>query len=639
MTEVPKSGEFKGRVPAPASVGVEREGEIAVGSTRDSERDLRNDRPEGARAPSRSGAMADFVLLARVMLRNRRGWPIIRLALAIVAVLVANMLGQVRLNRWNGAFFDAIEKRNTEAFISQLGVFLVIIAVLLVLVVAQTWLQERFKIRLRERLTHILLDDWLRPNRAYQLGLIGKSGAQPDQRMQEDCRLFAEFSTELGVGMLQSSLLLVSFMSVLWALSSAATFTFHGEAIVIPGYMVWVAIGYAGIGSGLTWLVGRPLIRINTVRYAREADLRFALVRVNESAESVSLYSGETDERRNLEVFLAEVLKVTRRLSGALARLTWITSGYGWFAIVVPIIAAAPGYFAGTLSFGEMMMVVGAFNQVQAALRYFVDNFPKIADWRSAVLRVATFRQAALDIELIDAEAQRIEVKPHPEGWLAFEGLSIALSDGSIIIEDATAEIRPGERVQITGASGSGKSTLFRAIAGLWPWGSGVIKIPPGEQMMFLPQRPYLPLGTLRASVCYPAAPDTFSDETVKDALKRCALGEFVTELERNERWDRTLSLGQQQRIAFARVLLHKPRWVFMDEATSALDDNNQATMLSLLEEELAGVTVLSIGHRPGLEEFHTRTLHIRKTDEGAILLAPPRPAPQGRSARLTRWM
>src|SRR5215210_6878181 len=220
MTEVPKSGEFKERVPAPASVGVEREGEIAVGSTRDSERDLRNDRPEGARAPSRSGAMADFVLLARVMLRNRRGWPIIRLALAITAVLIANMLGQVRLNRWNGAFFDAIEKRNTDAFVSQLGVFLVIIAALLVLVVAQTWLQERFKIRLREGLTHLLLDLWLKPNRAYQLGLVGEAGTQPDQRLQEDCRLYAELTTELGVGMLNALFLLVSFIGVLWFLSS-----------------------------------------------------------------------------------------------------------------------------------------------------------------------------------------------------------------------------------------------------------------------------------------------------------------------------------------------------------------------------------------------------------------------------------
>jgi vitamin B12/bleomycin/antimicrobial peptide transport system ATP-binding/permease protein len=567
----------------------------------------------------------ELFLLFRDMFRNRKGWPMIRLSVLIVAVLVGNMIGQVRLNQWNGAFFDAVEKRDTSAFFHQLLVFVFIVAALLACVVAQTWLQERLKIRLRQRLTQILLDLWLKPNRAYQLGFMGEASGQPDQRLQEDCRLFSELSTELGVGMLQALLLLVSFIGVLWTLSGDTTFVIGGREISIPGYMVWVAIGYAGIGSGLTWLVGRPMIRLNTLRYAREADLRFALVRVNESAESVSLYNGETDERRNLDEFVEAVLKATRKLSGGLARLTWITSGYGWLAIVVPILAAAPGYFSGRLSFGGMMMVVGAFNQVQAALRYFVDNFPKIADWRSAVLRVATFRQAAIDLEEVTAENGKIDIQSHAKGWLSFNGLSVALSDGSILIEDATAEIQPGERVLIMGESGSGKSTLFRAISGLWPWGSGSIRIPPGNEMMFLPQRPYLPLGTLRSALSYPASPDTFTDENICAALERCGLEEFVDMLDRHERWDKTMSLGQQQRVAFARVILHKPRWVFMDEATSALDEENQASMLSLFDNELEGATVMSIGHRPGLEEFHTRTLHIRKTEEGAILLAKPR--------------
>ncbi|MET0528894.1 MAG: ABC transporter ATP-binding protein/permease, partial [Microvirga sp.] len=579
----------------------------------------------------------ELFLLFRDMFRNRKGWPMIRLGIAIVVILIGNMVGQIRLNQWNGAFFDAVEKRDTSSFFHQLLVFLVIVAVLLGLVVAQTWLQERLKIRLRERLTHVLLDIWLKPNRAYQLGFMGESSGQPDQRLQEDCRLFSELSTELGVGMLQAFLLLVSFMGVLWTLSGTTTFMFNGDEVSIPGYMVWVALGYAGIGSGLTWLVGRPMIRLNTLRYAREADLRFALVRVNESAESVSLYKGETDERRSLDGFVEEVLKATRRLSGGLARLTWITSGYGWLAIVVPILAAAPGYFSGRLSFGDMMMVVGAFNQVQAALRYFVDNFPKIADWRSAVLRVATFRQAAIDLEEVTAENGRIDIQPHPKGWLSFERLSIALSDGSILIEDATAEIKPGERVLIMGESGAGKSTLFRAISTLWPWGSGRIRIPPQEQMMFLPQRPYLPLGTLRAALSYPAAPNTFEDADIRSALERCGLGEFVDMLDKYERWDKTMSLGQQQRVAFARVILHKPRWVFMDEATSALDEENQNSMLSLFDDELKGASVMSIGHRPGLEEFHTRTLHIRKTEEGAILLAKPRARQTHRSHR--RWI
>ncbi|HZD54092.1 MAG TPA: ABC transporter ATP-binding protein/permease, partial [Woeseiaceae bacterium] len=580
----------------------------------------------------------EMYLLFRDMLGRGKGWPVLRLWAAITFVLVANMFGQVRLNEWNGAFFDAVEQRNAEAFLWQLVVFLVIVAFLLVLVVSQTWLQQRFKIRLRERLTHVLLDAWLEPNRIYQLGHTGKAGSQPDQRLQEDCRLFSELSTSLGVGMLNSLLLLVSFIGVLWMLSSYATFTFHGREVVIPGYMVWIAIGYAAIGSGLTWLVGRPLIGLNTERYAREADLRFAVVRVNESAESVALYSGEPDERRNLDRCLEAVLGATRRLSGALARLTWITSGYGWLAIVVPILAAAPGYFTGRLSFGEMMMVVGAFNQVQAALRYFVDQFPTIADWRSSVLRVAMFRQAAIDLDRIIAENPRIEIRPHPDGWLTFENLSIALPDGSIIIDEATAEVRPGERVLIMGESGSGKSTLFRAVAGLWPWGSGLIRIPPPEGIMFLPQKPYLPLGTLRAAISYPAAPDTFDDATVRRALELCGLGDFAGALDRDERWDQTLSVGQQQRVAFARVLLHRPRWVFMDEATSALDEESQASMLSLFETELVDASVLSIGHRPGLEGFHTRTLHIHKTEEGAVDLSP-HPARRMSFAGWLHWL
>jgi putative ATP-binding cassette transporter len=558
------------------------------------------------------------------MFGSGRGSLIITLTTAITLVLIGNMVGQVRLNEWNGAFFDSVQNRDSDGFFWQLGVFLLIVAGLLTLVVAQTWLQERLKISVRERLTHGLLDEWLKPGRAYRLGLAGKR-PQPDQRMQEDCRILSELTTELGVGMLQSTMLLVSFIGVLWQLSSSATFELGGVDFVISGYMVWVAIAYALIGSGLTWLVGRPLIRLNSERYAREADLRFALVRVNESAESISLYGGEGDERRGLDNATEEVLGAARRLSGALARLTWITSGYGWLAIIVPVLAAAPGYFQGRLSFGEMMMVVGAFNQVQAALRYFVDNSPKIADWRSALLRIASFRRATLEQDGCAQGHCNIEIRPHARGWLQLTGLSVARADGKLIVADATFQIRPGERVLIKGESGSGKSTLFRAVAGLWPWGQGRIEMPPSEACMFLPQRPYLPLGTLRAAVCYPAAPDAFSDAAVRESLVRCGLSDWVGELDREERWDQILSLGQQQRIAFARLMLHRPRWVFMDEATSALDDANQAAMLSLFDRELAGASLVSIGHRPGLELFHTRVLHVQKQSGGAVLVPEPR--------------
>ncbi|HVL70361.1 MAG TPA: ABC transporter ATP-binding protein/permease [Beijerinckiaceae bacterium] len=580
-------------------------------------------------APTEPGMVAQLATIFRELVRLPRGWPVLFLSVAIVIVLVGNMIGQVRLNTWNGAFFDALEQRNSPVFFWQFAVFFQIVAVLLALVVAQTFLQELLKIRIRQRLSQTLLDRWLEPGRAYRLTFAGPRGAAPDQRMQEDCRLFSEFTTELGVGILQSTLLLVTFIGVLWGLSSSVVLTIGGERIVIPGYMVWVAIAYAGLGSLLTYFVGRPMIPLNTARYAREADLRFSLVRVNESAEGVALYCGESDERRNLERVLDEVLKATRRLSGALARLTWITSGYGWVALVVPIVAAAPGYFAGSLSFGELMMVVGAFSQVQAALRWFVDNFPKIADWRSAVHRVSMFREAMLSLEKQQPEDQRLVVEPHPEGKLAFENVAISTIEGSTVVEDASAEIEPGERVLITGESGSGKSTLFRAIAGLWPWGQGTIRVPPSNEQMFMPQRPYLPLGTLRAAICYPAAPDGFPNETVRWALGRCGLSDFIESLDREERWDKMLSLGQQQRIAFGRILLHRPKWVFMDEATSALDEESQAAMLGLFDTELQETTILSIAHRPGIEDFHTRTLKLVRTPQGAVLfgdgLAPQR--------------
>ncbi len=561
------------------------------------------------------------VLLADVLQGGDRR-PLALLAAGIVTALLFNMIGQVQLNTWNGAFFDSIEARDVGRFLPLFGVFFLIVALLLAAVVAQTRLQELFKVRLRGALSRSLLDRWFEPGRAYRLPFMGPQGAAPDQRMQEDARLCADLTTELSVGMLQSAMLLVTFIAVLWGLSPELRFSLAGIAIVVPGYMVWIAIGYAGIGSGLTWIVGKKLIALNTERYAREAELRFALVRVNENAEGVALYGGERDERRNLDRSVEAVLAAGRRLSIALSRLTWITSGYGWIALVVPIIAAAPGFFTGELTFGELMMVVGAFHQVQASLRYFVDNFPKIADWRSAMHRVAMFRDALAAVDE-DGAADRIVLEPHPEGLLSFENVAISLIDGSIVVEEATAEIARGERVLLEGESGSGKSTIFRVVAGLWPWGSGRVRVPPASEQMFMPQRPYLPLGALRAALAYPAAPDAFPDEAIEAALERVGLGEFLPGLDRDERWDKTLSLGEQQRVAFARLLLHKPCWIFMDEATSALDDANQASMLRLFDEELKGATVLSIAHRAGLEAFHTRRLRLVKTPTGSKMFVP----------------
>lgn len=542
------------------------------------------------------------------------------LAGGIALVLAATMAGQIRLNQWQGTFFDVLGKRDVVALGGQLLIFLAIVSVLLTLVVGQTWMQEMLKVRLREWLTHELLDEWLVPGRAYRLGLAGQLGVNPDQRIEQDTRRLTELTTSLGVGLLQATLLLMTFITILWGLSSHDVFVIEGYHLAIPGFMVWCALSYALIGSLLTWRVGRPLIGLNAELYAREAKLRFALVRVSESAEGIALFGGEQDERRQLKGNLDGIVTSMRQLSGSLSRLTWVTSGYGWFAIVVPILVASPGYFSGDLTLGGVMMVVGAFSQVQASLRWFVDQFPAIADWRAALRRVSAFKAAVEKLDQIDDGIDRITLAAHPEGLLAFERVSVLLADGRVVIAEATLEIRPGERLLIVGESGAGKSTLFRAVAGLWPWGGGVIRLPASSGMMFMPQRPYLPLGSLRAAITYPQPPDAFTTAEVEAALKRVGLAEFVPTLDWETRLDKSLSLGQQQLIGFARLLLHGPTWVFLDEATSALDELSQRRVMSIFDHELKNASVLSIGHRAGLEAFHTGILRLVRTPLGAML-------------------
>jgi vitamin B12/bleomycin/antimicrobial peptide transport system ATP-binding/permease protein len=581
------------------------------------------------RSPEQRSAFNDIRQICAGLPQSRHWKELLALAIGIMIVLVGVMTGQVYLNLWNGAFFDAIEKKDLAEVGHQLLVFTGIIAVLLALVVSQTWLQEITKLKVREWLTDRLLDDWLVKGRAYRLGISTEAGVNPDQRMQEDAKHLSELSAELGIGMLHHVFLFVTFIGVLWGLSSGISFSVAGVVVAIPGYMVWCAIAYAVLGSFLTWWVGRRLVSLNATRYAREAELRFGLVRASERAEAIALYGGEPDERRIINRMLADVLVAVRRLAFALARLTWITSGYGWIAIVVPIVVALPGYLHGSLSLGGLMMVVGAFNQVQAALRWFVDNYARIADWRAALYRIAVFDEALQSVDDVGLADEQIVLAAHPQQRLAFENVSVLTADRRVVIEDATAEIKPGERILIVGESGSGKSTLFRAVAGLWPWGSGRILLPPQSSMMFMPQHPYLPLGTLRAATCYPDPPTTYSDADIEAALERVGLSEFITFLDREERWDKVMSLGQQQRLAFARLLLHKPKWVFLDEATGALDLENQARVMSLFETELKDTTIVSIGHRPSLEEFHGRALQLIATSEGALLRRRPQPEPE----------
>ncbi len=547
-------------------------------------------------------------------------WRIVGVFAAIFLILFFNVFMQIHLNRWNGLFFDALSTKNQPEFLYQLGQFFVIVAVLLTLVVAQTLCQELLKIELRRFLTAHLADSWLKRARPYQLAFAGAIGANPDQRVQEDTRKLAEFTAELVTALLQQLFVLTTFIGVLWTLSSTLTIPFRGEEIVIPGYMVWCAVIYAGLGSLLTFLVGQPLIRMNADRSQKEAELRFALVRLNESAESIGFLRGEGDERRNLDHSINAVMDILRSIAFKLARLTWVTSGYGWLSMIVPVMVTSPSYFAGAVTFGGMMRLVDAFAQVQSALRWFVDNFAKIADWRAALYRVMRF-----DEELRRAEAEEvgragIRLVPEAGQTLSLKSVRVTLPDGTPIIAKAEMTLMAGDRAHISGAPGTGRSTLFRVIAGLWPWGSGSVVLPPASDMMFLPPRPYLPLGSLREAACFPATPDVFSQKAIEAAMVRCGLQELAPQLDRVARWDREMTIGDQQRLTFVRLLLHRPAFVFMDEATSALDEKSQAGLLGIFDKELASSAVVMVSHRAGFEAASARQLLLEAGVDGSVL-------------------
>ncbi|HKE38775.1 MAG TPA: ABC transporter ATP-binding protein/permease [Casimicrobiaceae bacterium] len=552
------------------------------------------------------------------MLRAFWGAPVrnalLLLAAAIVLVVVATAYGQIRLNRWNQPFYDALSHRDLAEFILQLGVFGIIAGALLILNVAQRWLTEMLKLKLREGLTRDLIENWMHPRRAFRLASAGPIGINPDQRMHEDARHLTELSADLGIGLLQASILLVVFVKVLWVLSADFVFHLSGRSVAIPGYMVWAGVLYAGSASLLSYWVGRNLIGRNAERYAREAELRFALVRVNEHIDAIALAGGEAGEARRLELDLSSVLAAMRRLVTGLTNLTWITAGYGWVTVVAPILVAAPLYFTGSLSFGGLMMAAAAFTQVQASLRWFVDNFSTIADWRATLLRVANFRYALMHTDVLHGITSHIVFEQGAPGKMTIEGLEIASPAGCTMLQESRVEVRAGERVLIVGEPGVGKTLLFRALAGLWPWGAGRIAWPKGEAFAYVPREPYLPPGTLSEVLAYPLKVEDFTAQAFADALERLGLRRLVPMLASPARWDLELSDDEQQSVVFARLLIHPPRWVLIDEVLESLEEETRRRALEIIFKELKEAAVIYIGRtKKTSDPVFARVLHLVK--------------------------
>lgn len=563
---------------------------------------------------------------ARAMARLLRASPlrgaIVWLALGLTAVVAATAYAQIELNAWNQPFYDAINRKDLTGVARQLAVYGAIAVALLFLNVTQTWLNQTMKLSLREGLTRDLFAQWLAPRRAFMLASAGEIGVNPDQRIHEDARHLTELTTDLGVGLFQALLLFVSFAGVLWSLSENVVLPVNGEGLIIPGYMFWSALLYAGAASLLSWRVGRPLVAINAERYARESDLRFALVEVNEHSEAIAVYRGETAEEANLQSELERLLAVGKKLVSATTRLTWVTAGYGWFTIIAPVLVAAPAYFGGNLTFGGLLMAAGAFTQAQQSLRWFVDNAGPIADWRATLMRVIVFRQALLAMDKTKDKAARIDIGSSVDEHLILDNVKVFSPAGCSVLSDARIDIAPGEHVLIGGAPGCGKTSLFRALAGVWPWGAGQIRLPTGS-ICYIPKRPYIPDGSLRDALAYPDPASQYTDDEYRFALEQVGLAQLAPSRDTVARWDHELTAPEQQALAFGRVFLHKPQWVIVDAALETLAAGARRLLVARFRRDLPKSALVSIGDATTPDDVFQRVVRLTLDTTGRRLARP----------------
>ncbi len=554
-----------------------------------------------------------------------RAWG---LTILVFSFLIGQIASQVALNLWNRRFFDALEKKDVGAVWGVTWTLPMILLALVLCLCGVVITRMTLQVRWREWLTDRLSGWWLADQRYYRMNFTAPELGPPEFRIADDVRLATEPIFEFALSLTGALLTAVSFATILWQVAGSARIPwFGGGTIEVPGYLAVVAVLYAIVTSFLAYAIGKPLVGLVAQKNEREARFKAELTRLRENSESIALIRGDEDELGSVRRNYGELVRAWMKIIRQNTIISVLLNTNGNFYPVLPLLLVAPKYLAGELTLGAVTQVVAAFIAVQAALIWFVDRFLPLAEWYASAERVTQLTDALeeIDVGTVMADSSGIQIGQSGDGAIHLENLSIADKAGRVMIKDASTTIAPGEKVMLGGESGSGKSTLIRALAGLWPWGSGAIRLPQDASIAFLPQRPYLPLGTLREALSYPVPDAEFPPAEVEAAMRRCGLSYLVKRLDEPEvRWDQTLSGGERQRIAFCRLLLHKPAIIVMDEATSALDEESQHSLLSLLHEDLAYATVISVGHRPGVEDFHDRKLTLERKPAGAEMMSRP---------------
>ncbi|MEZ2133131.1 MULTISPECIES: ABC transporter ATP-binding protein/permease [unclassified Sinorhizobium] len=549
-------------------------------------------------------------------------WPC---SIALLALIGINVGFQYGINLWNRGIFDAIEQHDAHTVYFLSAVFPPLVLGSVALVTIQVYIRMMIQRRWRSWLTAALIARWLANGRYYQLNLIGGDHKNPEARISEDLRIATESPVDFLAGVISAFVSASTFIVVLWTIGGALTLPIAGSTITIPGFLVVTAVLYAVITSTSMAVIGRHFVEVSEVKNQVEAEFRYTLTHVRENGESIALLGGEEEERNDLDRTFGTVLKQWALLAHQYMRTTLVSHGSMLIAPVVPVLLCAPKFLEGSMTLGEVMQAASAFAIVQGAFGWLVDNYPRLADWNACARRVASLMMSLDGLERAETSDSLVRIKhgeTEGEAMLCLDDLSVTLDDGTAVVKETQVEIEPGERVLVAGESGSGKSTLVRAIAGLWPWGHGSIDFHADRRLFMLPQRPYIPSGTLRRTVAYPRAADSWTLDEIKAALEKVGLGYLNDKIEEEAPWDQTLSGGEKQRLAFARLLLHDPDIIVLDEATSALDEKSQDKMMEMVIHELPKVTIISVAHRAELEAFHSRKITLERREGGAKLVS-----------------